>query len=154
MLTRRTVLAGGAVAAPSLAWLGSTRPAQASAPPVFQHAGLAIRGMDPVAYFALNGPVRGREAYQEDWNGAVWRFASAANRDVFVADPVRYAPVFGGYCAYAASRGSLASTVSNAWSVYEGRLFLNASLRAREFWTDRLPNSVAAGEANWPAILG
>lgn len=149
MFTRRAALS---IAAVTLA--GYANPARAAEPPVFQHGGYAIRGVDPVAYFDLDGPVRGSDAHQTTWNGATWRFASATNRDLFVAEPERYAPVFGGYCAYGASRGYLAGTVSNAWSVYEGRLFLNASLRAREFWTARLPGSIAAGEANWPAILG
>jgi YHS domain-containing protein len=98
--------------------------------------------------------VQGDAPYATDWMGARWTFASAANRDAFVADPERYAPAFGGYCAFAASRGYLAPTIPEAWSIYEDRFYLNANLRARELWLAELPTVIAAGEANWPAILG
>jgi YHS domain-containing protein len=115
---------------------------------------LAIGGTDPVAYFENNGPVQGDAAHALDWMGARWIFASVANRDAFAADPERYAPAFGGYCAFAASRGYLAPTIPEAWSIVDDRLFLNANLRARELWLAELPDVIAAGEANWPAILG
>jgi hypothetical protein len=121
---------------------------------VFQRDGLAIGGTDPVAYFTDRRPGAGRRRVCADWNGARWTFASAANRDAFAADPERYAPAFGGYCAFAASRGYLAPTIPEAWSIYEDRLYLNANLRARELWLAELPDVIAAGEANWPAILG
>lgn len=130
------------------------RPARAAEPRVFQPGGVAIHGMDPVAYRAEQGPVPGDPAITQDWDGAEWRFATEANRAAFVADPARYAPAFGGYCAFAASRGYLAPTIPEAWSIHEGRLFLNASLRARRLWEAELPGVIAAGEANWPAILG
>jgi hypothetical protein len=150
MLTRRSLLALAA-AFPAL---GAASLARAAEPMVFQRDGLAIGGTDPVAYVTEGGPVQGDPAYGADWNGARWTFASAANRDAFVADPGRYAPAFGGYCAFAASRGYLAPTIPEAWSLYEDRLYLNASLRARELWLAELPDVIAAGEANWPAILG
>jgi YHS domain-containing protein len=150
MLTRRTTL--GLFAAAPLITLAPA--AFAAEPPVYAEGGVAINGSDAVAYFAENGPVPGSAEFAHDWMGARWQFASAANRDMFVADPERYAPAFGGYCAYAASLGYLAPTVPEAWSVYEGRLYLNASLRARELWLAGLPDVIAAGEANWPTILG
>ena len=130
------------------------RPAHAAEPMVFQPGGVAIHGMDPVAYRAEQGPVPGDAAITHAWNGAEWRFATEDNRAVFAADPARHAPAFGGYCAFAASRGYLAPTIPEAWSIHEGRLFLNASLRARRLWEAELPGVIAAGEANWPAILG
>ncbi len=152
MLTRRATL-GVFATAPALLLL---RPdmAQAAEPMVFQRRGLAIGGTDPVAYFTQNGPVQGSASYSADWNGATWQFASAENRDRFVADPERYAPVFGGYCAFAASRGYLAPTIPEAWTVYEDKLYLNANLRARELWLNDLPDAIDAGLANWPGILG
>jgi YHS domain-containing protein len=150
MPTRRSVLALAA----AIPALGVATLARAAEPMVFQRDGLALGGTDPVAYISDGAPVRGEARFATDWMGARWTFASAANRDAFAADPERYAPAFGGYCAFAASRGYLAPTIPEAWSIQDGRLYLNASLRARELWLAELPGVIAAGEANWPAILG
>ena len=80
--------------------------------------------------------------------------SNAGNAEAFLADPERYAPAFGGYCAYAASRGYLAPTIPEAWTIYDGTLYLNASLRARELWMQDVPGNIAAGLKNWPGILG
>lgn len=151
MIRRRQILAIAALAPLALAL---PRTAQAAEPRVFQSRRGTINGIDPVAYFDGNGPVAGNPGITHDWDGATWLFASEANRDAFAAEPQRFAPVFGGYCAFAASRGYLAPTIPEAWSIYDDRLFLNANLRARELWTAELPNVIAQGEANWPAILG
>ncbi|WP_323766719.1 YHS domain-containing (seleno)protein [Marinovum sp.] len=148
MLTRRTLLTALA-AAPLL-----PRPGLAAEPRVFQTGGVAINGADPVAYVTTGAPVLAGGAIAAEWTGATWHFASAANRDAFVGDLARYAPRFGGYCAFAASRGYLAPTVPEAWTVHEGRLYLNANLRARELWLQDVPGNIAKGEANWPGILG
>lgn len=150
MPTRRSFLALAA----AIPALGAATLARAAEPMVFQRDGLALGGTDPVAYVSEGAPVRGEARFATDWMGARWTFASAANRDAFAADPERYAPAFGGYCAFAASRGYLAPTIPEAWSIQDGRLYLNASLRARELWLAELPGVIAAGEANWPAILG
>lgn len=148
MLTRRSLLTALA-AAPLL-----PRAALAREPQVFQTNGVAINRADPVAYFKGAGPVLAEATHAAQWNGATWHFASAAARDAFAGDPERYAPRFGGYCAFAASRGYLAPTVPEAWTVHDGRLYLNANLRARELWLQDIPGSIAKGEANWPGILG
>ncbi|MBF9043813.1 YHS domain protein [Rhodobacterales bacterium HKCCE4037] len=152
MLTRRSAL--GILALGTTAGMSLPRAARAAEPMVFQSEGIAINGSDAVAYFDGAGPVAGDAAHAIDWNGATWHFATAETREAFAAEPDRFAPAFGGYCAYAASRGYLAPTIPEAWAIHEGRLFLNASLRARELWTRDLPDAIAAGEANWPAILG
>lgn len=151
-LSRRSAL-GLITAAPAAFWLAS-RPALAAEPMVFQGEGIAINGSDVVAYFEGNGPVMGQADISFDWNGARWLFASQANRDAFAADPLAYAPVFGGYCAFAASRGYLAPTIPEAWTIHEGRLYLNATLRVRRRWLRDIDANIAAGLENWPAILG
>ena len=80
-------------------------------------------------------------------------FASAVNRDMFAAEPDQYAPQFGGYCAYAASKGHIAPTVPEAWTIFDGMLYLNFSPRVRELWSKDFPGNIAKGEANWPGIL-
>lgn len=148
---RRAVL--GALAA--IPVLGLTaRHALAREPETFQVDGLAIRGIDPVAYFTDEAPIEGSAVFSLSYNGAEWRFVSAENRDRFEADPEKYGARFGGYCAYAASKGYLAPTVPEAWTVYEDRLYLNASLRARTLWIEDIPGNIAKGEENWPGILG
>jgi YHS domain-containing protein len=151
MLTRRATL--GLLALPPAALILTPRAALAREPEVFQNP-IAINGTDPVAYFTDAAPVPGSESHAVMWNGAEWRFASAENAATFEADPEAYAPVFGGYCAFAASRGYLAPTIPEAWTVYEGKLYLNANLRARELWLQDVPGNIAAGLANWPGILG
>ena len=150
-LTRRTAISLLAIA-PTATVFGL--PASASEPETFQADGLAIHGYDPVAYFTESEPVPGSASHTADFRGAIWRFASAENLAMFEGDPERYAPRFGGYCAYAASRGYLAPTVPEAWTVHENRLYLNFSLRVRRRWSRDIVNNIAKGEANWPRILG
>ncbi|SNS15215.1 YHS domain-containing (seleno)protein [Antarctobacter heliothermus] len=148
--TRRAAL-GLTLTVPALMLTG--RAALAAEPEIYAEAGIAIDGSDPVAYFAENGPVPGGSAIL-DWKGATWRFASSGNAAAFDADPMAYAPQFGGYCAFAASRGYLAPTIPEAWTLHNGQLFLNASLRARTLWLRDIEGNIAKGRANWPAILG
>ena len=148
-LNRRHMLTGLAVSAflkPSLAF--------AAEPEVFQTNGVAINGSDAVAYFTDAKPDSVFNSYSVNWNGAEWNFDTQENADTFQNDPVMYAPVFGGYCAYAASLGYLATTVPEAWTIYEGKLYLNASLRARGLWLMDIPGNIAKAMNNWPQILG
>jgi hypothetical protein len=150
MITRRSALSMF-IATPAL--IGLSRPAFAASPPVYQEDGIAIDGSDPVAYFAGNGPVAGARDITLDWRGATWRFASDENRDRFLADPIRFAPQYGGYCAYAAAKGYVASTVPKAWTLYQDRLYLNYSKGVRRTWQKDIPGYIAKAEANWPAVL-
>ena len=152
MNTTRRALLGLFALPPVLALTGL--PAMAAEPETFAVGGLAIRGVDPVAYFTDAGPVPGGADHTVMHNGAEWRFVSAANMAAFEADPDKYGAQFGGYCAYAASLGYLAPTVPEAWTVFEDRLYLNASQRARELWLQDIPGNIAKGRGNWPGILG
>ena len=145
LLTRRFILAAAMATA--------AVPAFAMDPPVYSRWGLAIRGYDPVAYFEGNGPVKGDSDFEAEWNGATWRFASAENRDKFISDPETWAPQYGGYCAWAVSNNYTASTDPDAWSLYDGKLYLNYSLGVRDTWSRDIPGNVAKGDANWPGVL-
>ncbi len=151
MLTRRRTL--GLLATAPAAIALAPNAAFAREPEVFQNP-IAINAIDPIGYFTDAAPVPGLAAHEVMWNGAAWHFASAENAAMFEADPERYAPVFGGYCAFAASRGYLAPTVPEAWTVYEDKLYMNANLRARELWLQDVPGNIAKGLENWPGILG
>ncbi|MSO93366.1 MAG: YHS domain-containing protein [Rhodospirillales bacterium] len=119
---------------------------------IFAADGAAIRGYDPVAYFTESKPVKGRPEFQHTWKGATWRFATAANRDAFAATPEKYAPRYGGYCAWAVSRNYTASTDPDAWRVVDGKLYLNYSKNVQENWAKDVPGNVAKGDANWPGL--
>lgn len=115
--------------------------------------GVAIKGYDPVSYFTDSKPVKGDSDYSYEWNGAEWRFSSAAHRDLFKADPVKYAPQYGGYCAWAVSRGYTAGIDPDAWKIVNGRLYLNYSLKVQQQWSEDIPGNIAKAEENWPKIL-
>lgn len=120
-MTRRALL--GLTFAPAAALVPVA--ARAGTPPVHAVGGIALGGTDPVAYFDGDGPVPGVPDFAHDWNGARWHFATPENRAAFAADPEHWAPAYGGWCAYAVSRGYTAPTDPRAWSLHEGRLFLN-----------------------------
>jgi hypothetical protein len=88
------------------------------------------------------------------WQGAAWRFASAENRERFEADPVAYAPQYGGWCAWAVAEGYTASTVPEAWKIVDGRLYLNYSRGVQRRWERDIPGNIARADANWPGVLG
>jgi hypothetical protein len=115
--------------------------------------GVAIDGYDPVAFFTDSRPVEGRKEFAYEWNGATWRFASAAHRDLFVQEPARYAPQYGGYCAWAVSQGYTAGIDPEAWTIRDGKLFLNYDLDVQKQWALDIPGNIVKGDANWPKIL-
>lgn len=114
--------------------------------------GIAIEGTDPVAYFSDGRPVEGSSDYEHKWMGAVWRFASAENRDAFAADPGKYAPQYGGWCAFAVAHGYTAKIDPEAWKIVDGRLYLNYSKDVQSQWAEDIPGHIARGDANWPKI--
>jgi hypothetical protein len=127
-------------------------PALAAEARVNAEGGVAIRGTDPVAYHQEGRPVPGRPEFTQAWAGATWRFASAANRDRFVADPARYAPAYGGFCAYAVARGTTAPIDPAAWRIVDSRLYLNYDLRTRSLWERDIPGEIARADRNWPGL--
>ncbi len=127
--------------------------ALAGQPPVFVKGGFAVGGTDVVRYFTDAKPVAGSVAFSAQQDGATWLFSSAETRDAFVADPQAFLPAYGGYCAFAVSRGYTAPTRPEAWTIYDNRLYLNANLRVRARWLQDIPGHIASGNDNWPAVL-
>lgn len=119
---------------------------------VYSYEGVALGGTDPVAYFTEGKPVEGSSEFAADYAGATWHFASAENRDLFLAEPEAYAPQYGGYCAYAAAQGAKAKTVPEAWTIHDGKLYLNFSLGVRDRWEEDIPGYVAAADKHWPDL--
>jgi len=116
-------------------------------------AGAALKGYDPVAYFTEGKPVKGLREFQHEWMGAKWYFLSAANRDLFIANPEKYAPRYGGYCAYAVSKGHTADISPSAWKIVDGRLYLNNGWVAEKLWKRNIPENIGNADRNWPKIL-
>jgi YHS domain-containing protein len=114
--------------------------------------GVAIKGYDPVAYFTEKMPVKGNKDFQYEWSGAKWRFASEENMETFKGDPEKYAPRYGGHCAFGVANGYLVNIDPDAWTVYEGRLYLNYSLSVREQWKEDIPGNIRKADANWPNL--
>lgn len=138
--------AGGAV----WWWTGDVE-----AGPVFsgREDGVAIRGTDPVAYFTQGAPVMGTPDHASLWRGATWWFATAEHKRLFDADPERYAPRYGGFCAFAAANGRKAKIEPDAWSIVDGRLYLNYDLAIRERWESDREGFIAAADREWPKIV-
>ena len=148
MLSRRAAL-GLLAVTPALAAV----PAFSQTAPVFSDNAVALRGADPVAYFTDGTHRIGAARHAAMWNGTTWHFASAANRDAFADAPEVYAPQYGGYCAYAMSRGYIAPTVPEAWTIVDSRLYLNFSLSVRDQWSRDIPGNIARADQYWPDIL-
>jgi hypothetical protein len=115
--------------------------------------GVAIKGYDPVAYFINGKPVKGSRDFEYVWIGAKWRFSTAGHKDLFIKDPDKYAPKYGGYCAYAVSQGTTADIDPEAWSIVAGKLYLNISKKIRDKWSKDLPGNIKKADENWPGIL-
>jgi YHS domain-containing protein len=120
--------------------------------PVNSNENIAIKGYDPVAYFKLSAPVKGSSHFAHQWMGATWQFSSAENRDLFAANPVQYAPQYGGYCAYAVSEGHTASIDPEAWKIVDGKLYLNYSKGVQKKWLGDITGRVQRGDKNWPTL--
>jgi YHS domain-containing protein len=119
---------------------------------VFATSDGAIRGYDPVAYHTQSRAVRGSAKFTYAWSGATWRFASKANRDRFAADPARWAPRYGGYCAYGTSQGYKVSTDPDAFTIVDGHLYLNYSKPVQFTWNLDRPGYIAQADRNWGGL--
>ncbi len=119
---------------------------------VFIDDGAAIKGYDPVAYFTDGKPVKGKAEFSHEWMGVSWRFASAEHRDAFAADPARYAPQYGGFCAWAVSQGYTAEIDPAAWRIEGGKLYLNYSQSVQSRWAQDIPGNIGKADKNWPDI--
>jgi YHS domain-containing protein len=121
--------------------------------PVYSDRDGAIRGYDPVAYFNYGAAIKGSPRITHEWRGATWHFAHAENRDKFAADPEKYAPQYGGYCAYGVAQGYAVEIEPGAWSIVGGKLYLNYSSGIKERWQKDVPGYLRKADANWPKVL-
>jgi YHS domain-containing protein len=118
----------------------------------FAEDGVAIRGYDPVAYFDQGEPVEGSAEHSVEWQGVTWQFASADHRSTFEQNPQKYAPAYGGYCAYAVAKDQLAAIDPQAWKIVDGELYLNYSTGIQKKWEQDIPGYIEQAEMNWPDL--
>jgi hypothetical protein len=114
---------------------------------------VAVGGHDAVAYFSEGRPVKGDKQFTLTHAGVEWRFASAANRDAFAAAPQRYAPQYGGYCAWAVSQGYTASGDPQFWKIVDGKLYLNYDADVQKKWERDISGFIVKADHHWPAVL-
>ena len=144
MIARRAILLG-LIAFPAIA--------ASHAGPVNQQDGPAVAGYDVVAYFTVGRATPGRPDLTAEHDGATYRFSSAANRDEFVAAPTRYLPQYGGYCAFGLARGYKAVIDPTAFTIVDGKLYLNYSHDIQAKWLRQRPADISLADANWPKVV-
>ena len=113
----------------------------------------AIDGYDTVAYHTRKQAVKGSKAHSYKWQGANWYFSSAENRELFRKNPTKYAPQYGGYCAWAAAKNKLADTDPEKWDIHEGKLYLNYNTKTRNEWRLDRAGMIKRGDANFPNLV-
>jgi hypothetical protein len=114
---------------------------------------LAIKGYDTVAYFTLGEPKKGSKDFQYEWKGAAWRFISAEHLEMFKAEPEKFAPQYGGYCAWALSENKLAPVNPKQWHIVNDKLYLNYNAKIQKKWLEDRDNLIMKGDNNWPSVL-
>jgi YHS domain-containing protein len=142
----RRLLAASALALLPLAILGAETAVNVD------KDGVAIEGHDPVAYFLEGRAVPGSEVHRYEWAGAVWQFSNSENLDLFRRDPESYAPKYGGYCAWAVAQGYAAEIDPDAFTVHNGKLYLNYSKSIQRRWDREREKNIAEADRNWPAL--
>ena len=111
-----------------------------------------LAGYDAVAYFTEGKPVEGSSKYTAVYNGAIYQFSSRGNRDAFKEDPARYAPQYGGFCAYGMTFGKKFEVDGKAFEVVDGKLYVNKNKRVYKTWAKEIPNNIAQADGQWPRV--
>jgi YHS domain-containing protein len=114
--------------------------------------GVGAGGYDVVSY-TQGVPKKGDAKFAVSHDGAQWYFASAENMKAFQSDPAKFAPAFGGYCAYAVANGVTAKGDPELWKIVDGKLYFNFNKQAQSRWNEDIPGNIASGNANWPKVL-
>ena len=142
----------------SAALMGATATAQAAdeinVVPGLSIAGapLALHGYDPVAYFTEGGPRRGSDQFVHVHDGAAYRFSSEAHLEAFAADPARYLPAYGGFCAFGVSVGKKFDGDPNLWKIEDGKLYLNLNEEIYATFLKDVDGNIRKADGNWPEI--
>ena len=119
---------------------------------IFSSNGKAIRGYDPVSFFSESKAVPGSDTLTYSWQGATWLFSSQANRELFRTSPEKYAPQYGGYCAYGAADGHKAPTETDTWTILNNKLYFNYNKEVRQSWNKNRQALIEKADKQWPEI--
>ncbi|MBC7888129.1 MAG: YHS domain-containing protein [Ferruginibacter sp.] len=119
---------------------------------IFSNTAGAIRGYDPVAYFIESKAVKGDTSLSFIWKGSNWYFSTKENLELFKAAPEKYAPQYGGYCAYGTADGHKAPTDPNAWTIVDGKLYFNYNKQVLVMWNKKQKEFIEKADSNWPKI--
>jgi len=116
-------------------------------------SGVGIQGYDPVGFFTENKPVKGDPAIRTSYNGVIYQFASEANKATFVANPAKYEPQFGGYCAYGVSRGTASPIKVEAFQIVNGRLLMQYSIGIRDSFNEDTQGNLKLADQKWASVV-
>lgn len=119
---------------------------------IFAPDNKAIKGYDPVAYFTKGEPTKGVEAFKLSYGGADWYFSSKENMEMFRSSPEKYMPEYGGYCAFGLASGYKAPVSPKAWSIVDGKLYLNYNQKVQKDWLDDAGEMIRKADNNWPTV--
>jgi|SRR5687767_452591 len=119
---------------------------------IFSPGGVAIMGYDPVAFFKQSKAIMGTDVFSYRWKDAEWHFSNEENRADFEATPEKYAPQYGGYCAYGAAGGYKAPTEPGTWTVVKDKLYFNYNANVKKMWMKNQVNFINEANLNWPKI--
>ena len=114
--------------------------------------GIALKSHDPVAYISDGKPTIGSASYTASTDGATYYFVSADHRDLFLADPAKYTPAYGGFCSLGVTQGMKITGDPNAWKIVDGKLYINSSTKALEIWSKDIPGNIEKANEIWPTI--
>jgi YHS domain-containing protein len=120
---------------------------------VYSSSGVAVNGYDVVSYFTDLKPVKGDSEHVFKWKDTEWRFSSNKNLELFKSDPEKYAPQFGGYCAFGTAEGHTAPTKPDAFTIVDDKLYLNYNTDVMRMWREKKDEYIEQGNKNWPGIL-
>lgn len=115
--------------------------------------GSAIVGYDPVAYFTAGKPVKGEDAFTAEWQGAKWKFSSRKNMELFKANPEKYAPQYGGYCAYGVAKDNLVSIEPDKFKIIDGKLYLNYNADVQKKWNEDPAGFIKQADQKYEQLL-
>lgn len=124
----------------------------AQQPEIFSANGRAIRGYDPVAFFNQSAPVKGADSLSYTWKNAEWLFSTQANLETFKKDPEKYAPQYGGYCAYGVSDNHKSPTQTDTWTIVNDKLYFNYNKKVKEHWSKDRDNLIEQADKKWPEV--
>jgi hypothetical protein len=142
---KRIVLMAGLIA-------GTMISVSAQKSEIFIKGGVAIRGYDPVAYFISRQAIKGSKDFPVNYKAAIWNFSTKQNADLFKANPEKYMPQYGGYCAYDLADGHKAPTEPDAWTIVNDKLYLNYDKDVQGKWNKKQTEYIITADKNWPSV--